>query len=292
MGLIDALNKLDARVLPRLASGFARIARAVAGLRVRPLTLAAGLLALAVAATVAWRLGEPKSEPGSGPHYRVGVAAGIEIDKYVADSRSQLQRLAVGARAADPVYALVSFSSYLNADSVATLAAAAGPQLVTIAAYARLPLPRLQTEIIRLAAQRLPADLRASLARVAEQATTDSLRYAERARGQEKADVRKVLEDNAAIDAAEAAAFGNPACVCIFALVVQGPPAVLNRLAAQDGVRVVDPAPEVTMITSNTTFVALLPEQSGWVEPPPDDSLNGTGAVPLVTNGPSPSAGR
>lgn len=292
MGLTDALNKLDAKVLPRLARGFTRITGAAARVRIRPLTLVAGVLVLAVAATVVWRLGEPKSQPGSGPYYRVGVSEGMVIEKYVDDGRAELKRLSTGPRAANPVYALVSFSSYLNAESVTALAAAAGPQLDTVAAYARLPLPGWQTEVIRLAAQRLPGDLLASLARVAEQEAADSLRYTQKARAEERADLRKTLEENASLDAAEADAFGDPGCACIFALVVKGAPAVLNRLAAQKHVRVVDPAPELTTITLSTTFNAPLPEQTGRVVSPPDDGLAGGSPAPLVTSATTGSAGR
>ena len=36
------------------------------------------------------------TEPGTGPYYRVGVANGMDIDQYIADSEAQLHRLATG----------------------------------------------------------------------------------------------------------------------------------------------------------------------------------------------------
>ena len=64
MGLIEALTRLDARVLPRLARGLARLSGRRARRPVRPLVVAAAVL-VAVVATADWRPGEPSAEPGT-----------------------------------------------------------------------------------------------------------------------------------------------------------------------------------------------------------------------------------
>jgi hypothetical protein len=214
--------------------------------RWRSLAVAALALVAAVAATVVWRAGRPA--PATLPvdrSVRVGVRDGDSIPDYLAVSRAELNQLA-GTAPDTAVYALVVLAAYLPPDRLAPLV---GPGVASVSAYARVPLPRRQTEIVRLPAQRLPADVVAAMdlvaARKAEAAPADP------------------------VAAAEAAGY-RQRCACVYALVVRGRPAALRSLGAHPAVRGVDPAPEVTDVSS-AVFVAPLPEQADRVQPPPDD---------------------
>lgn len=275
MGGMNPLTRLDEAVLPRLARGLVRVRGGLRRWRMRPLTAVALALVLAVVVTTLFRLGEPDPRPGTRPYDRVGVTDGSLVSEYIAASQLELDRLLLGPDASQPVYALVSFTQYQDAAGVAALAATAGPLLDTVVALARAPIPRRQTEVVRLGADRLPDDIYAAMPEVSKRKTVAAGRSRERAAAQPTPSSRADLESLAEVEEAEAAAFANPRCRCVFALVVRGAPAVLKRLAAAKGVRVIDPAPEVTS-PATTTFVGLLPEQTGRVQPPPDDALNRT----------------
>jgi hypothetical protein len=211
--------------------------------RWRALGGAALALLAAVAATALWRAGRPA--PATLPtdaSVRVGVSDGDSIPDYLAAGRAELDRLAPGTE----VYALVSLSHYLPPEGLVPLL---GPGLRPVSAYARVPLPRRQTELVRLPAQQVPADVVAAMdlvaARKASAAPADP------------------------VQAAEAAAYREH-CACVYALVVRGRPVALMALLAHTEVRGVDPAPEVTDVAA-AVFVAPLPEQVDRVRPPPDD---------------------
>lgn len=204
--------------------------------RLGPLGWTALVLVVAVGATVLFQAtrGEPAGT-GGGSTVRVGVSDGDWIPGYVVTSRAELEHL-TGA----DVYALVSFDTYLSPDGVAMVLGSSAVIRPAVA-YARVPLPRRQTEIVRLAAQRVPQDLAAAMDAVAARSDAP----------------------------AEAAAYRTH-CACVYALVVHGRPEALRDLAARASVRVVDPAPEVADLAS-AVFVAPLPEQADRVAPPPDD---------------------
>lgn len=231
----------------------------------RPRWSALGVAALAllaaVAATVLWRVTRPTAATlPTDSTVRVGVRDGDPIPDYLAAGRVELDRLAVSAPGTE-VYALVSLRGYLPPDRLAPLV---GPGLRAVSAYARVPLPRRQTELIRLPAQRLPADVVAGMDLVAT-----------RKSGAAPADP---------VEAAEAAAYREH-CACIYALVVRGQPAALLVLAANAEVRGVDPAPEVRDVAA-AVFVAPLPEQVDRVQPPPDDGPPPVSDGGLATPGP------
>ncbi|MGE5829035.1 MAG: hypothetical protein ACM30G_11850 [Micromonosporaceae bacterium] len=216
-----------------------------------PLGLAAVALVIAVAAMVVWRAARPA--PATLPtdaSVRVGVRDGDLIPEYLAAGRAELDRLAGSAPSVE-IYALVSLARYLPPDQLVPLL---GPGLRSVGAYARVPLPRRQTELVRLPAQRLPADVIAAMDLVAARKSAH-------------------LTDPAAgpdpVESAEAAAYRQH-CACVYALVVRGRPAALRELAARAEVRGVDPAPEVTNVAA-AVFIAPLPEQVDRVQPPPDD---------------------
>ncbi len=107
MGLIETLTRLDARVLPRLARGLARLSGRRPRRPVRPLVVVAAVLAAAVLATAVWRLGEPSAQPGT-TAVRVGVSQDQSIPGYAEGARRELVVLTAGPEADQQVYALVS----------------------------------------------------------------------------------------------------------------------------------------------------------------------------------------
>jgi len=279
MGLIDALARLDARVLPRLARGLRRVDRLTRRFRVSPLTVAAVVLVAAVVTTIVWRTDEPPGGVGTSSFVPVGVTNGNSIPRYVEESRSELERLAVGSPPR-PLYALVSFTTYLPPDRVAALVAAVATgndDLTTITAHARVPVPRRQTTLFFLPANRVPDDLVAAMGEVADRKAVEASEYTQLAQAESVADLRARLEGSAALAQIEATAYRG-ACSCVFALVVRAPAAVLVALSKQRDVRAVDAAPEVTQL-DRAMFHPPFPEQLDTVQPPPDDGVTSPAAV-------------
>ena len=157
-------------------------------------------------------------------------------------------------------------------DARAGAAAAHSGDLTTIAAYARVPLPRRQTQIVRLAAQRLPDDVADSMAKVANQKITEATEYSQRATNEPGLQLRAIYESNATLAAAEAQAY-RLECACVYALVVRATPAALRVLAAYKEIRIIDAAPEVLDLRT-AVFVAPFPDQVGTVTPPLDDGFS------------------
>jgi hypothetical protein len=182
---------------------------------------------------------------------------------------------------ATAVYALVSLADYVDPDWVADLvrpdASAAGTsgspdglatspdRLATIAAYARARVPGQQTELVRLPANRVPADLVAGMTEVADRKTRQAAEY--RAKADQDAGSSALYRSIAAVTSQEAAAY-RAACACVYALLVRATPVILASVAHRSGVRVVDAAPELAD-PANGVFVAPLPEQLGTVGPLP-----------------------
>jgi hypothetical protein len=297
LSLVDeALSRVDEKVLRRLSRGYLRLrddwrraprarGSAVAGpfahrapgsepaapmRRVRPATVLtvlvlAGSVALAVATLVP---SEPARPGGTSPAW-IGVHDGDSIPAYLERSRARLEALA--ARDANHVgYALASFRSYLTPDGVAVVLAETDA-VAGVTAYARAPLPGRQTERVSLSAIRVPADLVAAMARVADRKEQDAARYAALAQGEPEGTLRRIYASQAEVARAEAQAY-RQGCACVFALVVRGPAAALVELATSPEVRVVDPATGVSD-PGQAVFVPPLPEQVDRVTPPADDAM-------------------
>ena len=241
--------------------------------RARPLLVAALVGIVAVVLTLTWRQDEHHGDLGSGvgggSTIRVGVSDGDSVPAYLVAQRSELARL-VAQSPARPVYALVSFDVYLTPSQVAAATAGdpgASPvyPVATIAAYARVPLPRRQTELVRLPANRMPDDIVSGMAVVADRKAAQAATYTTRA-GQDDAS-RTLFESIGAVAGQEATAY-RAGCACVYALVVRATPVALAALGAGVRVRVVDAAPELTEVAS-AVFVAPLPEQIDVVRPLP-----------------------
>jgi hypothetical protein len=233
----------------RIGGGIRRVVKLIG-----PAPLAVLLVALA-AAVVGLVLARGGSEPPGGaslPSLRVGVSDGDSIPAYLTAQQAELAQLT--GRAPDtPVYALVSFARYLTPDEVA---AVLPPELTLIAGYGRVPLPEQQTELVRLPATHLPADLITAMRAVADRKT------------REAADAQARSPRVAELVKSEADAY-QAVCGCVYAFVVRGAPTALTALSRADAVRVVDAAPELADPAFGV-FVAVLPEQTDVVKPLPD----------------------
>jgi hypothetical protein len=288
-----------ADALSRLARGARRIgrgARRVAGRgKVRPLVVAAVVAVVAVLASVVGpavigRTGESVPSIGGGSTVRVGVSDGDSVPGYLSAQREELVRL-VARSPTKPVSALVSLEAYFTPRQVAAIIAGAAtspgpttspttsptvsPSVAPIAAYARVPLPRRQTELVRLPANRVPDDIVAGMARVADRKAEQAKAYLARA-GQDDGS-RLLSESMAAVATAEAAGY-RAACACVYALVVRATPVALTALAGRSGVRVVDAAPELIDV-AYAVFVAPLPEQVDLVRPLPVDDATAPATI-------------
>ncbi|MGC5018088.1 hypothetical protein [Micromonospora sp. DT47] len=240
--------------------------------RARWLTSAALFSVGAVLLTAGWtdRHDEPVGDRTVGEVARVGVATGDPIPGYLRAAAADLAALPLTGSPSG-TYALVSFDAYLRPGGLpAVLAGVPVAEVV-----ARVPLPERQTEVVHLAAQRLPQDVVAGMTGVADRKDREAADQRTRAAGSADAELRRTYETGARVAAREAAAYRS-GCGCVYAAVVRGGPDALRDLAARPGVRAVDPAPEVTRL-ERTVFTPPLPDQRDVVRPPAD---TGPGPAP------------
>jgi hypothetical protein len=250
------------RVLARLGRGARRIGGGLR--RARPLTVIAAVLVIAVAGTAIYRSTRTAASPSTIDNtVRVGVHDGDSVPAYTEQSRARLAALT----GSTPVYALVSLTGYVDPAAVARLSAGVDP----VFALARDPIPDRQTELVRLATTHPPDDLRAAMRALASRKDTDARGSTNQAAAQSDPRLRALKESDAALEQAESQDYRN-GCTCVYALVVRAAPATLRALAGRDGVRIVDPAPEVSDAV-HAVFVAPLPEQVDLVVPPADTGV-------------------
>ncbi|KAB1906029.1 hypothetical protein J5U46_10495 [Micromonospora tulbaghiae] len=248
------------------------------------LALACALVVLVVA--VAQRRDRPVSDRTVGEVTRVGVTDGASIPAYLRAAGDELARLD-----APDGYALVSFGDYLTP----ARAAAALDGTRVSAVVARVPLPGRQTEIVRIAALRLPQDVVAGMTGVATRKDREAADYRSRAAAAAAdPELRRAYDSGAEVAAREAEAY-RAGCACVYAAVVGAAPDALRALAGRPGVRVVDPAPEVTRL-DRTVFTPPLPEQRDVVRPPADTGpaeaggMGDSSEAARTVSGPSPTA--
>lgn len=244
--------------------------------RLRGLVLVAMLAAIAVTATTVWVAGRgagtAAGDTTSGSVVRVGVPDGGSIPDYVQHSRADLAALVAGGHTGE-VVALATFDAYLAPDQLPPVLAGVALSQV----YARVPAPGLQTQIVRLDAFRVPADVTAGMDQVAARKDAEAADYARLIAGlgttARERDLRAVYTSGRQIATVEAAAYRSH-CACVYAAVVRAAPAALDQLAHRPGVRVVDPAPEVQRL-DRAVFLPPLPEQRELAVPP-DNSVQST----------------
>ncbi|RIV38368.1 hypothetical protein [Micromonospora radicis] len=283
----DLLRQLDQRLLPRLATVLTRLGQGSA--RTPLLGWVAVLSCAAVLATAVFATGGgPLSDRTVGEVTRVGVADGDSIPGYERTAAADLAALTGATALAEGTYALVSLSAYLTPQSLAAVVGDVGVAVV----FGRVPLPDRQTEIVRIPAQRLPEDVTAGMAALAQRKDREAADYRSRAAalgggGPQERELRQLYVSGAQVAAAEASAYRS-GCACVYALVVRAEPAVLRGVAARPGVRVVDPAPEVRRL-ERTVFTPPLPEQRDVARPPVDRDPAPEPLPGAVSGSPTPS---
>jgi hypothetical protein len=269
----DLLRRLDSLVLPPLAVAMSRLAHG--RLRMRVLTGVALLSATAVLLTAVWAADRrPAAEPTAGDLVRVGVVDGQSIPGYVQSSRTELAAL-VAAPPSGPAgetYALVTLSAYLAPDRLTPILGGVAVAEV----FGRVPLPSAQTQIVRIPALRIPGDVTAGMAEVAERKEAEAREYLELGRrltgaSARERQLREVYDSGAAVAGAEAEAYRSR-CSCVYAAVIRATPGALDQIFDRPEVRAVDPAPEVRRL-DQTVFLPPLPEQRDLGEPPADTAL-------------------
>jgi hypothetical protein len=256
--------------------------------RLRVLTTAALLSSVAVLVTAVWAAerGTDGGDVTMGEVTRVGVVEGQSIPGYVETSRSELAALVAAPplEAGSGTYALVTLSAYLAPDRLTPILKDVSVSEV----FGRVPIPQTQTQIVRIPAMRIPADVIAGMQQVAERKDREVADYRDRAaRLPVDADqeLRGLYDTGAQVALQEATGYRSR-CSCLYAAIVRAAPAVLDRIAVRPGVRAVDPAPEVRRL-DRAVFTPPLPDQYDLVRPPADVGLPTPTAG--VTGAPTPT---
>lgn len=177
---------------------------------------------------------------------RLGPEQGEQVSDYLDRAHRSLDG------AAEPRFALVSFSSEIAPWEVATVAAGVRVSQVLY----QVPIPRVQTTLVPVS---VPDDPWALL---------QSAGIAARALGSSTT-VDVTDERRRRIDVVSAARLED-GCACIVGLVVRGTSAQLDEIATRAGVRAVEALP-VDAVFGRFAVAPLMPQQTELVAPGPDD---------------------
>ncbi|MGB9378739.1 MAG: hypothetical protein WCB04_14635 [Mycobacteriales bacterium] len=279
---VSLLRRLDDRAVPALAG----LINAVVRRRARIGWTGAAIAVLAVVAVVLANTGLHGGGPAPQARSvtRVGALEGTGIPSYVSASRRELAGLT--SAGTTPAYALVSLAGYGTPAQAAAVAAGYSVSK----AFFRVPLLGVQTEIRAVDVTDLSRDLEARMRSAAAQVerdakdSDDQVKKLTGSSAQER-QLRAFYVQSARLLRVQAARF-RALCACVYAFVVRAVPEALTKLASRSGVRVVDPAPEITAL-DRAVFLPLLPEQRVTVEPPAD-----AGLPPVATPSSQPSPAR
>ncbi len=266
MRFLRRLEEPLGRVLARLGRGARRL---------RGLAVVALLSAVAATGATVWRLDRrPPADLTVGAAVQVGVPQGQSIPGYVESSRAELAALLAGPPPGE-VYALVALTAYLAPDRLTPVLGG----VATVEVATRVPIPAVQTQIVRFPAFRIPEDVTGGMEEAAARKDREAAHYADLLAkvGADKPELRAVYASGQRVAEVEAVGYRGH-CSCVYAAVVRAAPAALDVLAHREQVRVVDPAPEVRRL-DRAVFLPPLPEQTE-VARPPDDS----GAAPAVSS--------
>ncbi|MFL6074534.1 MAG: hypothetical protein ACJ73S_14160 [Mycobacteriales bacterium] len=270
--LVKALRRLDDRVVPTLA----RVVQAVTGTGRRDaagrdgappahrgrLVAGVALLVAAVvlgAAAYAYQRhgGQDRAAAGNTP-----VHVGLATDQPVADylNKASLNLVALARNTTITTYALVSLGGYGTPDQVVKLV----DGFSVARAFVRVPLAGTTTKTVSVRVRTLATDLPAGMAAAARKRLADASEFDNLAKkvvgeDEQSTELRSFYVSSATVARSEAAQL-QKACACVYALLVRGKPDRLLDLSRTPGVRVVDPAPEISDL-ERTVFAPLLPEQ-------------------------------
>jgi hypothetical protein len=190
---------------------------------------------------------------------RVGVVDGQSVPGYLDSSRGELAAMA-RAPANTDTWALVSLRTYLAPEKLMPVFGG----IAVAQVYARAPVRGARTQVERIPVYRMPDDvvtgmLDAAVRRDQERADYQQLSHDLAGKGTSRDRLREAYDAAARTAADEATAY-RARCSCVFAAVVRAAPATLTAIAGRDGVRSVDPAPEVRRL-DRAEFRPPLPEQ-------------------------------
>ncbi|HEX5541658.1 MAG TPA: hypothetical protein VFX60_08850 [Micromonospora sp.] len=220
---------------------------------------------------------------------RVGVFDGDSIPDYLRSSRAELAELVAEASRVEPVeiYALVAFTSYLTPDQLGAVLS----DVAVSEAIGRVPLPDTQTQIVRIATARIPADVAIGMTEIAERKDREAQDYRDRSGALNGGDreLRQLYDHAAEVADAEASAY-RAYCACIYAAVVRAAPPELKQLESRTEVRVIDPAAELRRL-DRAVFLPPLPEQADMVRPVGDDLFSDADGSGGTGGGRGPGAG-
>jgi hypothetical protein len=272
MAVGGPLRRLDDRVLPPIADALARLGRGAR--RVRIIRVVAVVISLTVVLVAVYAAGRqpPTTYAPAGVPVRLGVQEGDSIPLYIAASKTKLSQLiaATSANTKPPEYfALVSMTTYLTPQRLA--AVLVHPQVQIAYVIMRVPSPE-QTEIFQIYAPNVPQDIVREMQAKAEKKQQEVAEYdalLSDVRGATLTDQmqREQYKKEASIARHEANSYQS-LCACVYAAVVHAKPDVLGQLAAQPGVRAVEPAP-LQFSADLAVFLPPLPEQYDVAGPPP-----------------------
>lgn len=205
----------------------------------------------------------PSAAPSAGPVV-LGPAAGTPVADYLTSSAADLS--GVGKDPASRL-ALVSLSSYVTpAQAVALLGSQSVRRVFLRAPVAGAEASQLPVDV---------TDLGSDLARVYGQTATGREAARKEYQGyvdtitastEEEKAFQKLYSSLAKAAKLESAAYAS-ACACVYAAVVDEPPAALQQLATTAGVRAVQVAPSGSDLRG-ATVVPLLPEVTTTVPEP------------------------
>ncbi|WP_433302686.1 hypothetical protein ACQP2F_09860 [Actinoplanes sp. CA-030573] len=229
--------------------------------------------AAALLLAIVWASRRDGEAPGAaGELIQVGVVPGQSVAGYLRSARADLAALGdPSAPPAGDMWALVSLDDYVPPGALPGMLDGVAVAQV----YTRVPVAGRHTQVVRIAAYRLPADVMSGMLDAALQRDREKAEYLQLGRriGGEDANAaraRSAYESAARTAGTEADAYRS-GCACVFAAVVRAAPGALQGVADRPGVRAVDPAPEVWRL-DRAEFRPPLPEQDGTIPAEPSGS--------------------
>lgn len=296
--LVKALRRLDDRVVPTLA----RVVQAVTGSSRRAgpdrdgvppahrgrliggVALLLAAVVLGVGAYAYQRHGGHGGAAAGNPPVHVGLATDQPVADYL--NKASLNLVALARNTTITTYALVSLSGYGTPEQVVKLV----DGFSVARAFVRVPLAGTTTKTVSVRVRNLAADLPAGMTAAAKKRLADASEFDNLAKkvvgeDEQSTELRSFYVTSATVARSEAAQL-QKACACVYALVVRGKPDRLLDLSRTPGVRVVDPAPEISDL-ERTVFAPLLPEQTAQ---PATPAPSGSPAPSSAAPSPTPSA--